>query len=385
MPNTELFPIAPAPEAAGMSSAGIRAVETLLAEQFAQGLHPGAHLLVIRHGQIVLDRGIGLAHAAARRPVQPDTLWLLFSATKPYTAIAVLKLVTEGKLDLDAPIARYWPEFGQHGKVEITVRQVLTHRAGIPNGAISSQPWLWPSWRLTTRAVAAMSPEYAPGKEVAYHSVTFGWLLGELVRRVDGRSLRRYLQDELFQPLGLRHTYLGLPLRPALWRRRSVPVAVHSEKQLRQSAFVINLAAIRNAPIPAATGHATVYEHARLYQLLLDRGRWQGKQIFAPEVVDILTTPSNPDPGQMDRVLGKPTRWAHGVSLGGAPRRGFASFMGQTSSGAAFGHGGLRSLAAWADRDRQLICLYFTNGLLESEASDRRSTDMSDAVLAACL
>lgn len=377
------FPNAPSPEAAGMTASGLQAVERLFDAQLARGWHPGAHLLVIRRGQIVIDRFAGLADPRRGRPVQPDTIWLLFSATKPYTAVAVLKLAAEGKLALDAPVAEYWPAFAQNGKAAITVRHVLTHRAGLPHGKISRQPWYWPSWTLCIRAVERMQPDTPPGQEVAYHALTFGWILGELVHRVDGRFLRRYLADEMFAPLGLQHTYLGLPRRAEIWDRRNIVAATDGEPDLRQSAFIANQRLFRGSHMPAGSGHSTIYEHAVFYQLLLDGGVWNGKQVLPAVVAGMLTVPSNPDPGQMDQVLGKPTRWAHGVSLGGPPRQGFASFMGRTSSPRAFGHGGLRSLAAWADPDRQLICLYFTNGLLSSQASDDRNIEMSDAVLSA--
>ncbi len=377
-----LFATAAAPAAGGMSTDGLQAVAALFDAHLAGGLHPGAHLLVIRRRQIVCDRYAGLADPRRRRPVQPDTIWLLFSATKPYTAVAVLKLAAEGKIDLDAPVARYWPAFAQNGKAEITVRQVLSHRAGLPHGRISRQPWYWPSWRLCIRAIEQMKPDYPPGQEVAYHALTFGWILGELLRRVDGRSLRRFLADELFGPAGWRHTYLGLPGGGGVWERRNSVAAIDQEPDLRQSAFVANHRLFRRAPIPAGSGHSTLYEHAAFYQMLLDGGVWNGRRLLSPAVVELLTTPTNPDPGQMDLVLGKPTRWGHGVSLGGPPRQGLASFMGRASSPRAFGHGGLRSLAAWADPDRQLICLYFTNGLLSAQGSDERNIEMSDAVLA---
>ncbi len=365
-----------------MSADGLQAVAALFDAHLAAGLHPGAHLLVIRRRQIVCERYAGLADPRRRRPVRPDTIWLLFSATKPYTAVAVLKLAVEGRIDLDAPVARYWPAFAQNGKAEITVRQVLSHRAGLPHGKISRQPWYWPSWRLCTRAIEQMRPDTPPGQEVAYHALTFGWILGELVRRVDGRSLRRYLTDELFGPAGWRHTYLGLPAEAGVWERRNSVAAIDPDPDLLQSAFVANHRLFRRAPIPAGSGHSTLYEHAAFYQMLIDGGVWDGRRLLSPAVVDLLTTPTNPDPGQMDLVLGKPTRWAHGVSLGGPPRRGFASFMGRSSSPRTFGHGGLRSLAAWADPDRQLICLYFTNGLLSAQGSDERNIEMSDAVWA---
>ena len=376
------------PEDAGMTTGGVAAIERLFDEHDAHGWHPGAHLLVVRHGQIVVDRFVGLADPERQRPVTPDTLWLLFSATKPYVAVSVLKLATEGKIDLDAPVARYWPDFGQRDKGAITVRQVLTHRAGIPNAHPDRAPWYWPSWRLTTRAIARSAPEFPPGEEVAYHALTFGWILGEIVRQVDGRPLDRYVAEEICQPMGLHHTYMRLPRR--LWARRSVPVAQHDDKDLREAVLIINRRLVRSSLVPAACGHATVYDHALFYQLLLQRGVWENvavsaRQLLRPEVIELLTTPSNPDPGQMDRVLMRQSRWAHGVSLGGPPRGNYITFMGRNSGPHAFGHGGMRSHAAWGDLDRQLICVYFTNGLLNTATSDRRSLEMSDAILAACL
>ncbi|MCO6449387.1 MAG: beta-lactamase family protein [Caldilineales bacterium] len=381
----DIFSVAADASAAGMSPGGIREIETIFDRHFAEGLHPGGHLLVVRNAQIVVDRMVGLADPASRRPVRPDTVWLLFSATKPYAAVAILKLATEGRLDLDAPVAYYWPEFGQKGKQAITVRHVLTHRGGVPLGKLFRQPWIWPFWRLSARAIARMEPEYPCGEVVAYHALNFGYILGEVVHRVDGRSLRRYLKEELFQPMGLHDTYLGIPHRSDVWRRRSMVRAIDDETELNQAQFIAARRLFRTASIPAASGHSTIYEHAQLYQLLLNGGEWRGKQLLSPEVPEILVTPSNPEPCQIDRVTERATRWGHGVSLGGSIRSGHRSFLGRASGPRAFGHGGLRSHAAWADLDRQLICAYFTNGLVASDRADERAAEISDAVLAACL
>ena len=164
-----------------------------------------------------------------------------------------------------------------------------------------------------------------------------------------------------------------------------MPVAQHNDKDLREVVLIINRRLIRGSLVPAASGHATVYDHALFYQLLLQRGMWENRPLLRPEVIELLTTPSNPDPGQMDLVLQRRSRWAHGVSLGGPPRGSYVTFMGCSSGPHTFGHGGMRSHAAWGDLDRQLICVYFTNGLLNTVTSDRRSQEMSEAVLAACL
>jgi CubicO group peptidase (beta-lactamase class C family) len=172
-----------------------------------------AQACVMCEGEVVVELSSGC---------RPDSLFLLFSAGKPLTAVLVHLLAERGQLRLDDPVARYWPEFGRHGKGTVTVRQVPQHRAGVP-----AARGLWrdalaaPSWSRSVRAPENARPRFPPGQVPAYHILSYGFILGEVVQRVTGRDLRAVPRAEVLDPLGPAGTYLGLPA--PLWSRH-VPV-----------------------------------------------------------------------------------------------------------------------------------------------------------------
>ena len=191
-----------------MTQAGIETLGRVFERQYQEGMHPAAQMVVLRHGQVVFDRVIGKAR---RKPVKPDTPFYTFSCTKAFTGMCIHKLIDEGKVALDAPVAEYWPEFGKKGKETATIRHVFLHQAGIPARGLYLQLPLWPFWDLVTRSVANLEAEYPPGEKVAYHLVNYGWVLGEVVRRVSGLRIDHYFDQVFARPLGLDHTWLKVP------------------------------------------------------------------------------------------------------------------------------------------------------------------------------
>jgi CubicO group peptidase (beta-lactamase class C family) len=204
-----------------------------------------AQACAIKNGRVILDQPFGC---------RPDALFLLFSAGKPFVAMLVHLLAERGLVNLDDPVARYWPEFAQHGKHAVTVRQVLQHRSGLPVArTLWADALAATSWRRSVRALERARPAFPPGQVPAYHVLSYGFILGELVQRVTGSDLRAVLRTELLDPLGLADTHLGLPA--PLWPRH-VPVhspgAAGTARQL-----VFNRRAVRQAVIPAATVSST--------------------------------------------------------------------------------------------------------------------------------
>src|SRR3990172_6048230 len=175
-------------------------VRDALAENFATHGEVGAALAVMVDGEMVVDLWAGHAAAAQSRAWERDTLVNVYSTTKGMTALCAHRLIERGALALDAPVARYWPEFAQRGKGAIPVRWLLSHRAGLPALREPLAPEALYDWDAMSSALAAAEPCVAPG-QLSYHPVTFGWLVGELVRRVDGRSLGRLFLYEISQPL----------------------------------------------------------------------------------------------------------------------------------------------------------------------------------------
>lgn len=362
-----------AARALGVDADALARVGEVFASQLEAGLHPGAQLTVRRRGEILLEAAGGRMALAEDAPaVDGDTLFLVFSATKPLTACAVHMLAERGKLDLDAPVARWWPEFGVRGKEGATIVHLLSHQGGFPIGPA----WLtWDRWSDRAEVARAMEERWAkwePGTDVGYHPLNYGWALGELVRRIDGRSLGRFLAEEVFGPLGMRDTWLGLP--PELDGR----VAHHADLS-GEFDFVadFNRPEVHATEAGAATGITTTRDMTRFYTMLLRGGELDGVRLLRPETVARAVHPVVD--GARDRTLEVPVRWALGFHLGGP-----LSAFGRHSSPRTFGHSGHGSTTAWADPVRDLAVAFFTNGVRASVDNYLRMTRICDAILATC-
>lgn len=333
-----------------------------------------AQLHVIARGEVVLDEAIGC---------QPDALFLLFSAGKPLVALLVHQLAERGTLQLDDPVAAHWPEFGQQGKDRITIRHVLQHRAGLPVArGFALDALTMTNWAASVRAIEQATPRYPAGAVPAYHVISFGFILGELVQRVTGAPVREVARSELLGPLGLRDVWLGLP--PEHWNRR-VRVSGRGGAELATQVMV-NRRRVRQAVIPAASASATARDLARLYQALLAGGELGGVRVLQPETIRLATTPSSD--GETDGFLHLPVRWSQGFQLGGeraAPARigGGSGPMGARASRSAFGHNGSYVCLGWADPERQIAAAYLTGGLVSRQAGAQHMAAVSDAILAA--
>lgn len=329
-----------------------------------------AQLCVRARGEVVADLAFGC---------QPDSLFLLFSAGKPVVALAVHLLAQRGALSLDDPVAAYWPQFGQRGKQDITIRHVLQHRAGLPVArGMPLDALAMAGWDASVRAIEQAVPAYPPGRVVAYHILTFGFILGELVQRVAGIPVSDFAGSELLRPLGAGDVFLGLP--PGCWHRH-VPVSGRGPAGLVTQAF-LNRRAVREAVIPAASVTATAAGLAALYQALLDGGA----PVLRPETIAAATAPSAD--GETDRYLHLPVRWSQGFQLGGerpgsARLGGGFSPMGTLASRQAFGHNGSYVCLARADPQRQVVMAYLTARLTSRAAGARHMSQVSDAVLRA--
>lgn len=331
-----------------------------------------AQLCVIRDGQVVLDRSFGCPR---------DALFLIYSASKPFAALLVHLLAQRGSLSLEDPVAAHWPEFSQHGKGSITVRHVLQHRAGVPvaGGLLRTMLHLT-DWERSVRDSEQARARWPPGKVPAYHFVTYGFILGELVRRVTGRPLRDFLTSELLAPLGLDDIHLGLPSK--LWLRH-VPVrAEHATERINE--LVFNRRKFRQAVIPAIGISTTAYQLARFYQMLLRGGELDGVRVLDEKTIAEARRPSSD--GEVDAFIKRPVRWAQGFQLGGpgSDPRDVSRSLGARSSTLAFGHGGNASCAAWADPTRRLAFAYVMNLQPRIDDGTRYLGEIADAVLDAC-
>ena len=366
-----------APESVDMDPASLSRALDLAASRRAV-----TRLCVVRYGRIVLNRSIGC---------DPDALFLVFSAGKPLVTMLVHQLAERKQLKLDDPVAKHWPEYGRNGKGAITIRHVLQHRAGVPTArrSLIGDALAMTDWDRSVRNARRARPKWDPGPATApgYHVITYGFILGELVRRIAGVDLPEYLRQQLLDPLAMHDTFLGLPADQ--WPRR-VPVKATGATALPRS-LAFNRRAMRTGVIPAANVSTTATDLARFYQAMLNGGELDGVSVLRPETIAEARKPSSD--GERDRVLDRPIRWSQGFQLGGAgyrtdqnhdPHRHADQPMGNTSSRNAFGHNGSNVCNAWADPDRDLVFVYLTNLLAPRNASARHQAQVSDAVLAAC-
>ncbi|GIG87010.1 serine hydrolase domain-containing protein [Plantactinospora endophytica] len=186
-----------------------------VADQLVEsGAERGLQVAVYRHGAPLVDVVAGVADATTGRPVTPDTLFHVTSTGKGVTATVLHVLVEQGLLDYDTPIARLWPEFGAHGKDGVTVRHALTHTAGVPALPVDTTAADVCDWDRMCAVVAGATPWWEPGTKTGYHPQSFGWLLGEVVRRVTGEPVSRVLRDRVAGPLGMAdELFFGVPVR----------------------------------------------------------------------------------------------------------------------------------------------------------------------------
>ena len=179
------------------------AVKDAFAELFDDPQERGAALCIRIGGETVVDLWAGVADKDGQQAWHSDTILNLYSCTKAFTAVAALQLVGEGKLDLDAPVVRLWPEFAAAGKAHITLRQLLSHRAGLPAIRRALPPEALYDWEIMTTALAAEEPWWTPGDGHGYAPITYGWLLGEVIRRASGRRPGQVIVERTARPLGL--------------------------------------------------------------------------------------------------------------------------------------------------------------------------------------
>lgn len=329
-----------------------------------------AQLCVIRDGHVVLDRSFGCDH---------DALFWVYSVSKPFVALQVHLLTERRLLSLDDPVAAHWPAYARYGKDAITIRHVLTHRAGVPfsTGSLVKDGLAVAHWNRAVRQAERAQPRWPAGQVAAYHTLSFGFILGELVRRATGSGLSERLSADLVTPLGLRDIHLGLP--PSQWSRH-VPITARDTSG-RVRAWHFNRRTVRQAVVPAAGISATARDLAVFYQMLLNGGTLDGVRVLRPETIAEATRDGTEHSPEIDQVLNQPVRYGHGFQLA---RPGQGSVMGDGIGPRAFGHNGSGICNAWADPDRGLVVAYLTNMTVSVAEGRAHHREVSDAILDAC-
>ena len=361
----------------------------------------GAAIAVYHRGELVVDLWGGWRITG--EPWQQDTLAMCFSTTKGVTSTALHLLADRGLVRYDTPVAAYWPRFAQGGKERVTVRHVLTHSAGLHRmRTLVDHASRMLDWEYMVAALERATPAYEPGSRHGYHALTYGWLAGELVRRVSGRPIARFVEEELALPLGLDGLHLGCPpeqrgriaplgpMAAPLGRRLGLqPGAVMGGPVGRIPALLglpvnprrfVNALLPRgiedvlwgpdvmDAEIPAANGFFTARSLAKLYAMLAHSGEVGGVRLLSPQTLRQIAVVQSRGP---DLVLVLPMGWRLGYH---------SAFTTRGTVPGGFGHFGFGGSGAWADPQRHLALAMVCNRGTGSPIGDLRMAELGTAV-----
>jgi CubicO group peptidase (beta-lactamase class C family) len=376
----------------GNCDAAFRRVRDAFAANFDGGDEIGAAVAVTIDGKPVADLWGGHADPARKRPWTRDTLVNVYSTTKGLAAMCAHRLVEQGKLDLDAPVAKYWPEFAQNGKAEVPVRFLLNHRAGVPAVRKPLPHEALFDWTMMCSALAEQEPWWTPGIKHGYHALTFGWLVGEVVRRITGTTLGAYFREQLAKPLGL-DAHIGLDAKHDARTAEMIPapppppgqpnlldLVTKEPESITAKALanppdmlkpgMVNTRAWRAMEQPAANGHTNARSLARIYGALACGGEVDGYRVLTPWSIARCHSDQAYGP---DQVLLITTRVGlgfflsmPGASLGPNPR--------------AFGHPGAGGSLGFADPDARVGFGYVMNRMGPGILIDPRASALIDAL-----
>jgi CubicO group peptidase (beta-lactamase class C family) len=377
----------------GWTAKGFEGVRDAFAANFEQNHEVGAGFAAYHRGQKVVDLWGGVAEPDTERPWEEDSIVLVFSSTKGATALCAHRLAEDGRLDVEAPVATYWPEFAAAGKDDMPVSYLLSHQAGLAwiDGTMTIDEAL--AWDPVIERLAAETPKWEPGTAHGYHATTFGWLVGEVVRRIDQRrTLGGFFHDEVAAPLGL-DFWIGLPddqehrVVPLITSPPPTDPAVQEmmaqfmgpDTNLGKAlsapggAFTdmgnFNSRAVRAAEVPAANGVTDARSLARMYASTV--GEVDGVRILGPDEVKLASTQRTSGPNVV--LMNMDIQFGLGYMVP-------SSLMPMQPG--TFGHFGAGGSVGWADPEAELGLGYVMNRMELGLAGDTRSSSLFDAVYA---
>jgi CubicO group peptidase (beta-lactamase class C family) len=373
---------------AGMDPGRVARVVASFRRQQEQGVFPGGQLVVRRRGRLVVDEAVGVARGLRahegepRLEFTPERRSGLFSAGKPLVAIAVAVLEQRGAIEVERPVSFYWPEFGHAGKAPITLLDVLLHRSGLFLWEIEADWRCFGDWELIMARIAATEPAFARGT-LAYQPMGFGWILGELVRRVTGQRIERFLQEEVLGPAGIDGLRLGVPVEEVRSLARSYWVD-EQPPRLGGKALVgfeqaQNSVEQLTAVLPGAGTVGTARALARFYAWLLEGTPTPGAARLLSE--STLAKYITPQTRGMDRTVRFPLVLGRGFGLGWF----WPHPYGWWRTSACFGHAGNFSTLAWADPTTGCAIAAVTNGNRAPTALVKRFAAIGSGLRAACV
>eukprot|EP00752_Nemacystus_decipiens_P016087 g14383.t1 len=364
-------------------------VTELIQRGIEAGLHRGAQVCVSQHGQTTQQLAIG--EASPGQAMADDSIALWMSSGKPVTAVAIMQLVEQGELELDDAVGHYLPLFAAHGKSYITIGHLLTHTAGIRTARFKFPQ---DDWDSIIAAICDAQPEWEAGEEGGYHTQTTWFLLGELVHLVDGRTIDRYVREEIFLPLGMKDTWLGMP--PETYRTYEqagrlfdMPnTATGEAKPAPMTSFDWS-----TRPRPGGNCMGPIGELVRFYEMLLHGGAVPGQandtRILKEETVAQMTHRQRAD--MLDHTFKQTVDWGLGLAInsahhapaapGGKPAWHRIPYgYGPHASRETFGHGGAQSSIAFADPKHQLAAGIVFNGMPGEAKHQQRINPILEAL-----
>ena len=364
------------PRGLDIADGGVEQIWRAAERLYSSGIHPALQLCIRRHGEVLIDRAIG--HAAGNGPhdrrstekvlATPATPFNIYSASKAVTAMLIHLLNQRRQIYLNDPVCEYIPEFAAHGKDAITIQHVLTHRAGIPNLPSDLMRLdMLDDEEAILRRLCEAELTWRPGRRLAYHAITGGFILGEIVKRVTGKPIRTFLREEIQHPLGLRWLNYGVAARdvgkvavsyftgPPLLPPLSTLLERALGLPMDQVITISNDPRFLTAVLPAGNVVANANELSRFYQLLLNGGTLDGVTVFEPRT--IRRAVQEQSYLEFDLTLVLPLRYGMGFMLGGKT----LSLYGPDTD-AAFGHLGFTNIISWADPERQISGALMTSG-----------------------
>ncbi len=369
----------------GTCAAGFDPVREAFAENFAERDEIGASVAVAAGGETVVDLWAGWADPGRTREWRPDTLTNVWSTTKAMTSLCAHILIDRGELDQDAPVARYWPEFAAGGKAEILVRWIMGHKSGLSGLSVPASVQDYYDWEKITDLLARQEPLFPPGSATGYQAITFGYLVGEVIRRITGQSCGTFFASEIAGPLGA-DFHIGLPgteldrcselqgVRPSAEEQSALAQAFANAGPPAQAALLnpmltgdeANADDWRMAEIPAANGHGTALGLVTVFGTLVDGS----ERLISAKTLQL------PRTGQgrfTDLVLGLPVAGGLGFGLSGP-----VGLFGPNPN--AFGHDGFGGSTVGADPEAGVAFAYVMNRMGMNLVDDPRKMAIVDAV-----
>jgi CubicO group peptidase (beta-lactamase class C family) len=352
-------------------------------KNFSQRGDVGASFSLTVEGESVIDIWGGFADRDCVRPWEENTLVNVYSTTKTMTFLVCLMLADQGKLDLNAPVSRYWPEFGQNGKQQVRVKHLLSHSAGLPGFSRVFQPQDLFNWQLTVEDLAAQAPWWEPGTASGYHAVTQGQLLGEVVRRITGKSFGSYFKETVADVLDI-DFHVGIDREnferiaslipatdaPNFTDFDPASIAIRALSSVALPKGITDTVEWRCAEIPAANGHGNARSIVKAQSAMANNGIAFGKQLLSQESVAAALEEQT---SGIDKVLSMPLRFGMGYALP-------SDVMPKGPGAKTLWWAGLGGSIVIVDTDSRLCMSYVMNQMKNAIVGDERSGSLISAV-----